>query len=438
MVISGIMWKIQKTRQHRTIFFTWSACVIMFIAQGICIHNDVVILTGFSSIYLTTLALSALTAQIINQRFTWRLSLLVMIISYIIGIILSLSGHSFTISAIPVALGNASPFILKFKTIYLKQFRSLTFTGKAFTISTLLWWIHNLDYPFLYNVEEFTAMGFTIATLTMFALSIFVPAVVLEKVTEKEARNAAEIDVARRIQVEILPKNPRIQGFEVECYMKPAEKVGGDYYDICTVGEFSWILLGDVTGHGLHSGLVMLMAQSIISSILHTKKDISPKELNYLANNILFENLNRLNEKRTMTIVSLCNKKSGDQFLYSGSHDNVYIYRKETNEVEIISLGHFPCGLGFLNSLSEEGIEQDTFTLTSGDLLFLGTDGITEAAHKGEYKNGLFDETRLISFLEKNCEEPLNKIKSLLINVLHEFTNGIFHDDVTFVMVRKQ
>ena len=80
--------------------------------------------------------------------------------------------------------------------------------------------------------------------------------------------------------------------------MHSADEVGGDYY---TMGEMSWVLVGDVTGHGLASGLVMFMVQSIITSILQTRPNLSPAELNALANQILYQNLERLDEQRPMT-----------------------------------------------------------------------------------------------------------------------------------------
>jgi serine phosphatase RsbU (regulator of sigma subunit) len=243
------------------------------------------------------------------------------------------------------------------------------------------------------------------------------------------------MDVARRIQTNLLPRNPSIKGLDLACYMKPAEEVGGDYYDIYTIGNRVWILLGDVTGHGLSSGLVMLMAQSIIRSILHTQPDISPSALNVLANKVLYDNLQRLREDRQMTIVSIC-MTDKRHFVLSGCHDNVYIYRNATREVETINVSQMPCGLGFVSDLEDFDVAEESYTLEDNDLLLLITDGVTEAANQGDYSKGVFDEKRLISFIKDTADQPVEQIRTKLTNKLQEFTGGIFHDDVTFLIAR--
>ena len=103
----------------------------------------------------------------------------------------------------------------------------------------------------------------------------------------------------------------------------------------------------------------------------------------------------------------------------------------------MIEVGHFPCGLGLLEDVESVIQPETVVNLQTGDLLFLGTDGITEAAQEGDYKKGLFDEERLVQFLQTEGGEPLDKMKETLIRTITEFTQGVFHDDITFVMIRK-
>ena len=71
-----------------------------------------------------------------------------------------------------------------------------------------------------------------------------------------------EVQIAHRIQTAILPISPAVPGYEVAARMKPAEDVGGDLYDILSFPDTFWVLVGDVSGHGINSGLVMMMAQA--------------------------------------------------------------------------------------------------------------------------------------------------------------------------------
>ena len=64
------------------------------------------------------------------------------------------------------------------------------------------------------------------------------------------------------IQTAILPVAPSLAGYEVAARMKPADDVGGDLYDLLPFDDTFWVLVGDVSGHGINSGLVMMMAQA--------------------------------------------------------------------------------------------------------------------------------------------------------------------------------
>jgi serine phosphatase RsbU (regulator of sigma subunit) len=258
----------------------------------------------------------------------------------------------------------------------------------------------------------------------------------LEVMARKQERISTEMDMAHRIQMDILPVAPNIPGLDISTHMRPADEVGGDYYDVFTFPQASWIVIGDVAGHGLSSGLVMFMAQSIFSSILNTNSEISPRMLNFTANHILFQNLSRLKEQRPMTVLAL--KYTEGKFYFSGSHDNIYIYRSHTQQVEVRGVCHFPCGLGFMDELDESMIGQEELELADGDLLLLATDGIVEAAYRGDHARGLFEEHRIIEFLKSNAKEPLAEIKSKLIKALDEFTEGRYYDDVTFILARNR
>ena len=242
-----------------------------------------------------------------------------------------------------------------------------------------------------------------------------------------------EIDTARRIQSKIVPQDTELPGLEVVTYLTPADTVGGDYLDLYSFGDDSWLLIGDVTGHGLGAGLVMLMAQSTLSSILQTRPDVSPSQLNWLANRVLCRNLARLQEPRHMTVVSL-RRQPGNRFTISGCHDDVLIVRA-TGTVERREVTHLPMGLGFTEDLGEEDVGEDSFVLEEGDLLFAGTDGVSEAAREGDVRRGFFGDD-LANLLAESAREPLQHIKKALLEKLETFTTGIYHDDVAFMLVR--
>ncbi|HUJ75728.1 MAG TPA: LacI family transcriptional regulator, partial [bacterium] len=97
----------------------------------------------------------------------------------------------------------------------------------------------------------------------------------------KGARDAlwGEMELAKRIQTALLPQRRGVlRGFEVAVSMIPAREVGGDYYDIIETGNGDrWIAIGDVAGHGVDSGLIMMMAQASIMTAIKGTPRIGPR-----------------------------------------------------------------------------------------------------------------------------------------------------------------
>lgn len=83
--------------------------------------------------------------------------------------------------------------------------------------------------------------------------------------------------------------------------MKPADDVGGDYYDVINIGGYDWIVIGDVSGHGVTAGLVMMMVQTSIHSVLQGNPGIKPSELIEQVNSVIIGNIRKFNENKYLT-----------------------------------------------------------------------------------------------------------------------------------------
>ncbi len=439
-LISAFMWWVGRQTLYRDLVAVWAAMLAAFVAQGIT--GDVFrgspfgIVAGFSTLFFANLAYAQLITHLSGDRVPWRSSLLLFAVALPTSFAISRVTDWFPPIAVPVAVAVVWPALFAASRSLWTRWSTLTPSARAMMVSCIAICVHELDYPFLRHLDEYAAAGFTVAILVVFALSIFAPAVVLEHATTLQARAVAEMEVAHRIQTRVLPREPTIPGLELACHMKPAEAVGGDYYDVYNLGQHSWILLGDVTGHGLSSGLVMLMAQSILASILHAREGISPAELNFLANRVLHQNLTRLDELRSMTIVALCRQGDAQRFTYSGNHDHVWVFRKASGSVERVHVTQLPHDLGFLDEFPRSEYSESTFDLNPGDLMLLASDGIVEAARLGRHTDGMFEPRRLTALLDEVHDQPLAQIKQRILAELELFTGGVFHDDVTFVLAR--
>jgi len=134
------------------------------------------------------------------------------------------------------------------------------------------------------------------------------------------ARFRQELEIAERIQVGILPKCFDVPGFEIAAQMRPAEEVGGDYYELLPTQSGFWIAAGDVSGHGLTAGLVMLMLQSALGALAIYTPNAPPAEILKATNRILVENIRR--------------RLGGDDL--AGGHEPILILRAASGKCEVV------------------------------------------------------------------------------------------------------
>src|SRR5690606_17839050 len=121
-----------------------------------------------------------------------------------------------------------------------------------------------------------------------------------------------EMEIAARIQTSILPQDLAVPGLEVGARMVPATEVGGDYYDVIPQVDGAWIGVGDVAGHGLRAGLVMLMVQSAVASLVRERPGASPRDLVATLNVTIADNVRRrLQQDEHVTFSLLRYRRSG-------------------------------------------------------------------------------------------------------------------------------
>jgi len=92
--------------------------------------------------------------------------------------------------------------------------------------------------------------------------------------------------------------------------------------------------------------------------------------------------------------------------------------------------------LGFTPDLAASDVAQDALQLSPGDILFMFTDGVTEAARGGDPRAGLFGVEPIISLLKRHARSPLSQLKHDLVDELDRFTENVYDDDVSFLALR--
>lgn len=248
---------------------------------------------------------------------------------------------------------------------------------------------------------------------------------------EVSQRRERELEIAARIQTSILPRQLRVDGLEIAARMLPATEVGGDYYDVIPVAGGCWIGIGDVAGHGLRAGLVMLQAQSAIQALVRRTPDAPPCEILSSANEVLFENVRMRLDSDEHVTMSLMRWRRDGRVDFTGAHEEIVVWRKETRRCERIPVEG--TWLGAVADIREHTRDR-TLHLGPGDLLVLHTDGITEARNKEKKQFGL---DALVKLVEAHPEEAVETIRDLVFHTVAQWHGGKQDDDVTLVVIRQ-
>ena len=255
-----------------------------------------------------------------------------------------------------------------------------------------------------------------------------------QQLTAENIRLNAEVEVTRRLQKMLLPQQPElddINGLEIAGYMEPAAEIGGDYYDIIDRGDRVKIGIGDVTGHGLESGVLTIMVQTAVRTLLESN-ETDPKKFLDVLNRTIYHNVNRMNSDKNLTL-SLLDYQQGILKL-SGQHEQAIVLRAGGNIelIDTIDLG-FPIGLD-LNIA--KFVAESRIQLNPGDSVVLYTDGITEAEDINGVQYGL--ET-LCEVLRYSWQRSAEEIKQTVIdNLWQHIGSQKLYDDITLVVLKQK
>lgn len=247
-------------------------------------------------------------------------------------------------------------------------------------------------------------------------------------------RLSAELNVTRQLQQMILPQPQELKAIEVldiAAFMEPAAEIGGDYYDILQEADHLKISIGDVTGHGLESGVLMIMVQTAVRTLLN-QRQTDPVEFLTVLNQTIYDNVTRMKCHKNLTFAVL--DYVDGKFHLSGQHEEVIVIRSsgDVDRFDTLDLG-FP--LGILDDI-REFVASTEIQLNSGDIVILYTDGITEAMNCERIQYGV---ERLIEIVQLNKEHPANDIKQLVIEDVKQYIGGQkLKDDITLVILKQK
>jgi sigma-B regulation protein RsbU (phosphoserine phosphatase) len=251
---------------------------------------------------------------------------------------------------------------------------------------------------------------------------------------EENQRMGMELEVTRKLQQMVLPRPEELRNIkplDIAAFMEPASEVGGDYYDILQDNDRIKIGIGDVTGHGLESGVLMLMVQTAVRTLLSSQL-IHPKDFLNILNRTLYDNLQRMQSDKNLTL-SLLDYANGKLSL-SGQHEEV-LYVNQFGKVERIDTFSLGFMVGIEPDIAQFVAQQEIY-LAPGDGIVLYTDGLTEAMDVNKRCYGL---ERLCDVVSRHWLLNAQDIQQAVISDLRRHIgNHKLQDDVTLLVIKQR
>ena len=259
----------------------------------------------------------------------------------------------------------------------------------------------------------------------------YTASVCIEHLSKEERRHLeSELELAQDVQKMLLPQEvPNIPGLEIAAFIRPAQIVGGDYFDFVDFSNgLHGLAIADVAGHGVSASLHMASIQALLRTLVPVNQ--SPAEVMRQLHKLFIHNI-RFETFVTFFIGAL--DSSTNKFTYcNAGHLPPLVFRQTKNKEESVVMLR-PTGAAI--GLVEEAIfGEKTIDLQKGDLLVLYTDGVTEAMNPD---NQEFGRERLETLIRQVKRLAVNEVIQKVRLSLEEFSGGKpLADDTTIVVCR--
>jgi sigma-B regulation protein RsbU (phosphoserine phosphatase) len=249
-----------------------------------------------------------------------------------------------------------------------------------------------------------------------------------------------EIEIAREVQERFLPQfYPIVPGVELAGACRPAQGVGGDYYDFIvmkTLGDplsgvnSLGIAVGDVSGKGISAALLMASLRASLRGL--TRNSNGDLATMMVEVNALVYEASTSNRYATFFFAQLDPSTRRLTYVNAGHNAPALLRRcAETGNIEVIRLEAGGPVIGLIESCA---YEQTTLQLQPGDILLCFTDGISEAMTQEEEE---WSEDRLIDCLAQCPDLPAAQLVNCLMEAADDFAGGApQHDDMTLLIMK--
>jgi len=246
---------------------------------------------------------------------------------------------------------------------------------------------------------------------------------------EERRHLESELELSQVIQRALLPQSmPAIPGLDLAVFNRPAQILGGDYYDFFQYRDgVPGLTIADVVGHGVSASLLMASLQAALRAMV--LESDWPSDVLQRVNHFFFHNV-QLATFVTMFLGRFDDRGHTMTYCNAG-HSPPLVLRKQDRRNPISWLQPTGAAIGLVE---QSQIPSETVTLAPGDILLLYTDGVTEAVNRQEEE---FGRERLAALVRQESDLSAKELVEALRHMLQEFTGGQpLADDTTFVACR--
>ncbi|MBN1498956.1 MAG: serine/threonine-protein phosphatase [Spirochaetes bacterium] len=244
-----------------------------------------------------------------------------------------------------------------------------------------------------------------------------------------------DIKMAQNVQMRFLPAEPPESGiWDVAFEFQPLSGVSGDIFDFYEFnGKLDGIMLCDVSGHGVSSGLLTILAKSIFFKSFSDNLKHGIEKVVNTANKYLIEEFYKTRNYLTGVFMSLSDSRI--EYVNAGHPD---IIRRDavTGESSVIEYKDFHKGLFLGMKEMDEPYRKLKIDIKANDVILMFSDALVETR---DLQNCQYGYARIQASLD-NCSSEMSA-EEILRSVLHDFyyeTNGKIRDDLTFIVLRKK
>jgi len=259
----------------------------------------------------------------------------------------------------------------------------------------------------------------------------YTASVCIEHLSEEERRHLeSDLELAQDVQKMLLPQEvPNIPGLEIAAFSRPAQIVGGDYFDFIDFSNgFHGLAIADVAGHGVSASLHMASIQALLRTLVPVNK--SPAEVMRQIHKLFIHNI-RFETFVTFFIGAFDSSTKTLTFCNAG-HLPPLVLRNNKSKNESVEMLR-PTGAA-IGLIEDAEFAEKTIELQNGDLLVLYTDGVTEAVN---LHNQEFGRERLVKLSRQVNNTPVKEVVQEIRQGLEEFSEGKpLADDTTIVICK--